>query len=222
MALKETERLKNEAKLANDSSFFAQDKTFISFLNARSLRKHQKDIQNDPELMKSSIIGIAETNLHENEEIHIDGFEGTFVNGGKGKGVAAFVKIPVINTVKIMRPTFSVIVLEFEKMIIGFAYMSKQANIDDIKNYITPLIQEKLKPMVIMGDMNYHFSHVKNQQMKSFFENFGFHQLIEKATHDEGHIIDHIYVSDLKILSKENVFLKSLYFSDHDALCVRL
>ena len=32
---------------------------------------------------------------------------------------------------------------------------------------------------------------------------------------------NHIYISSPIILSKDNVYLKSLYFSDHDALCVR-
>ena len=60
LAKKESDRLAEVAQIANDSSFFAKDYTFISFLNARSLRKHQKDIMIDPELMKSTILGIAE------------------------------------------------------------------------------------------------------------------------------------------------------------------
>ena len=62
----------------------------------------------------------------------------------------------------------------------------------------------------------------KNTTLKSYLEDFGYHQLIDKVTHDEGHTLDHIYVSNLNILSKENVCLKTLYFSDHDAICIRL
>ena len=47
-------------------------------------------------------------------------------------------------------------------------------------------------------------------------------QLVEKATHDEGNLLDHIYISSPNILSKDNAYLKSLYFSDHDALCIRI
>ena len=39
---------------------------------------------------------------------------------------------------------------------------------------------------------------------KSCLEDFGFHQLIEKATHDEGHGLDHVYVSNVNIFPKEN------------------
>ena len=51
---------------------------------------------------------------------------------------------------------------------------------------------------------------------------YSWHQLIDRITHDEGHTLDHIYVSNLNILSKENLYLKPLYYSDHDAVCIRL
>ena len=65
-------------------------------------------------------------------------------------------------------------------------------------------------------------SSLKQNTFKSCLEDFGFHQLIEKATHDEGHGLDHIYVSDEKMFPKENVYLKPLYFTDHDAVCIGL
>ena len=62
----------------------------------------------------------------------------------------------------------------------------------------------------------------KKNMFKSFLEDFGFQQLIKKATHDEGHGLDHIYVSNENIIPKEHVYLKPLYFSDHDAMCIGL
>ena len=108
-----------------------------------------------------------------------------------------------------------------EKIKIVFAYMSSQINMEEVNLYLKPMLLEKKKPTIIMGDMNFHFSEKQNT-FKCFLKDFGFHQLIEKVTHDEGHILDHIYVSDLDILSQENLCLKPLYFSDHDALCIRL
>ena len=69
---------------------------------------------NDPELMESSVLGIGETHLKGDEEISLHGFEGHFVNAGKGKGVAAFTKQSGFNITKILQPTFSAIVLEFD------------------------------------------------------------------------------------------------------------
>ena len=62
----------------------------------------------------------------------------------------------------------------------------------------------------------------KQNMFKSCLEYFGFHQLIEKPTHDEGHRLDHVYVSDRRIFPKENLYFKPLYFSDHDAICIGL
>ena len=158
LALKESERLTKEAKVAIESSFFAKNYTFVSFLNARSLRKHQKDIVNDPELMNSAIIGIAETHLHENEEILLHGFEGSFVNGGKGKGVAAFTKIAVHNIIKINQPSFTAISLELENLRIIFCYMSSKINMEEVNMHLRPVLLEKEKPTIVMGDMNFHFT----------------------------------------------------------------
>ena len=176
---------------------------------------------NDPELMKSSVLGIAETHLHVNEEVNLEGFEGYFVNAGKGKGVAAFTKIATNNITKVCQPSFTAILLEFEKLRIVFAYMSSQTKMDEVNIHLRPMLQEKKKPTIIMGDMNFHYSEKQNT-LKSYLEDFGYHQLIDKVTHDEGHTLDHIYVSDLTILSKENVCLKPLYYSDHDAVGIRL
>ena len=220
LAEKEAERLATEAQIVNDASFFAKDYTFVSFLNARSLRKHCRDIMNDPELMKCTILGIAETHLNADEEVQFDGFEGNFVNAGKGKGVAAFTKLVVNNASKIYQTSFTAILLEFDKIRIIFAYMSSKTDMNEVNIHLRPMLQDKKKPTIILGDMNFHFTE-KHHPLKSYLEDFGFHQVINRITHDEGHIIDHIYCSDLDLLSAENIFLKPLYFSDHDAVCLR-
>ena len=108
-----------------------------------------------------------------------------------------------------------------EKIKIVFAYMSSQINMEEVNLYLKPMLLEKKKPTIIMGDMNFHYSEKVNS-LKFYLQDFGYHQIIERITHDEGHTLDHIYVSDLTILSKENVCLKPLYYSDHDAMCIRL
>ena len=158
LAKKESERLAKEAQLAIESSFFAKDYMFITFLNARSLRKHQEDIKNDPELMNSTILGIAETHLYVNEEVVLEGFEGSFVNAGKGKGIAAFTKISAQNITKINQLSFTAISLELENLRIIFCYMSSTINMEEVNNHLRPVLLTKRKPTVIIGDMNFHFS----------------------------------------------------------------
>ena len=175
---------------------------------------------NDPELMESSVLGIGETHLKGDEEISLHGFEGHFVNAGKGKGVAAFTKQSLIKKFtkkKILQPTFSAIVLEFDRIRIIFAYLSNKLNMDEVRKSLQGIVDMK-KATIIMGDMNFHFpdQHI----MKSYLEDLGFRQVIDRVTHDEGHILDHIYTFGISV-SEGNVFLKSLYFSDHDALCLK-
>ena len=158
LAKKESERLSKEAQLAIQSSFFAQDYIFITFLNARSLRKHQEDIMNDPELMNSTILGIAETHLYNNEEVIFEGFEGSFVNAGKGRGIAAFTKISAQNITKINQLSFTAISLEFKNLRIVFCYMSSKINMEEVNNHLRPVLLMKKKPTIIIGDMNFHFS----------------------------------------------------------------
>ena len=68
-----------------------------------------------------------------------------------------------------------------------------------------------------MGDMNWHWS--ENHKMKSYCSRKRFSQLVEEATHDEGHIIDHAY-SDVNSFAK--ISLHSVTFSDHDLVCISL
>ena len=220
-AREEVEKLSLKAKASRDALFFATDDyTYVTFLNARSLRKHQKDIKGDEELMKSNVIGIAETHLHDGEIVELEGFEANFVNGGKGKGVAAFSRLAPMNVIKIKKENFSAIFLTFEDFRIVYTYISKGANIEEIKTEIVPLLQDKVKPTIVMGDMNYHYQ--ENHPLKYLFAEIDYVQMVEKVTHDEGNLLDHIYISSPDLVSKVNVYLKPLYFCDHDALCIRI
>ena len=218
----QVEKLAMKAKTTREAAFFASDEyTYVTFFNARSLRKHHEDISNDEEVMKSKVIGIAETHLYEDETVGLEGFEAHTVNAGKGKGVAAFSKIHAMNIVKIKKESYSAVFLSFKNVNIVFAYLSKGVNMNDINTYMVPLLQKRSKPTIVMADMNYHYLEEKNS-LKSLFAKEGYVQLIDKVTHDEGHVIDHLYVSSPELLSKDNIYLKPLYFSDHDAICIRL
>ena len=218
----EVEKLALKAKASRDASFFASDEyIYLTFLNTRSLRKHHKDISNDEELMRSEVIGMAETHLHEDETVKLEGFEGNYlVNAGKGKGVAAFSRNVPIDVIKIKKETFSAIFLSFENFRIVFGYLSKGVNINEFNTIIVPLLQDKTKNTIFMGDMNYHYLEERNA-LRNMFDKIDYVQMIDKVTHDDGHILDHVYISSPEILLKEDIYLKSLYFSDHDAACIR-
>ena len=219
----EVQRLSLKAKTTRDESFFASDDyIYVSFLNARSLRKHNEDISEDDELMKSTVIGVAETHLHEDESVELQGFVGNYsVNAGKGKGTAAFSKVIPTSVVEIKKENFSAIFLTFEDVRIGFVYVSKGASVIEFETYIIHLLQDNHMPTIVIGDMNYHYLEDKHA-LKALFTKVGYIQMIDQVTHDEGHILDHIYISSQDVLSKQDIYLKPLYFSDHDAICLKM
>ena len=99
-------------------------------------------------------------------------------------------------------------------------YLSKDANYQTAKLKIRPLLTKEL-PTIICGDMNFHYCE-KSHTMKDYLEDLEFKQMIEEITHDGGHLLDQVYVYPPQLLSEEDVATKPLYFSDHDALFLKL
>ena len=59
-----------------------------------------------------------------------------------------------------------------------------------------------------------------NHHMKLFLESRGFHQMVERATHNQGNCIDHIYVNTEVSTFGPEIEIQSTYFSDHDIITV--
>jgi len=69
-----------------------------------------------------------------------------------------------------------------------------------------------------MGDMNWHFHQASAHPMRVFLERKGFQQLVERATHDKGNCLDHIYINSAVSTLGPVVETQSTYFSDHDII----
>ena len=76
-------------------------------------------------------------------------------------------------------------------------------------------------PAIICGDFNVHPNEQKDNYnpLVNALASLGFVQLIDKPTHIEGHILDHMYVRDVDIAGWQ---LHHPYYSDHDAICCRV
>ena len=61
---------------------------------------------------------------------------------------------------------------------------------------------------------NDHYNNLVNS-----LASFGFVQLIDKPTHVEGNILDHLYVKEVEIAGWQ---LHHPYYSGHDAICCRV
>ena len=74
------------------------------------------------------------------------------------------------------------------------------------------------KPTVICGDFNFNYWKEPNNPVRVMLGKRGFSQVVTMPTNIYGTTIDHVYVKG--ILQK--YFLHYPYYSDHEAVCVRL
>ena len=188
----------------------------ISYLNVRSLKAHYQDVCNDNAINNSDIFGLAETWLDENESIHFEGFSSYFANFGKGKGQAGFTKVDLCCEPEIVSSkSCSAILLKTPEFHLVFLYLSQNYEKDFVFRLMTNWINVYV-PTVVMGDVNENC--LQNSKFENFMQVKGFHQLIQSPTHEEGAILDHLYVNEE--MRKKGVFSEKTccYYSDHDII----
>ena len=82
-------------------------------------------------------------------------------------------------------------------------------------------INEERK-VAILGDMNWKYDCEKTE-MKDYLENtLEFKQIVNVPTHDQGHIIDHIYINQKLIQEKPTFCSEPVYYSDHDIIQLKV
>ena len=186
----------------------------ISYLNVRSLKGHQKEVESDNYMMDSDVLGFGETHLLPEEEVNFDEYSGHFASSGKWRGTAACVKIGLIHqSFKAVSENYSAVLIKTTEFDTVFLYLSKDFDQECLFKQIDDWI-DKTKPTAVIGDMNWDISQDTN--MKKFMTARGFSQQIQKPTFNLGTIIDHVYVnralSDLGILTEQ----QAAYYTDHD------
>ena len=188
----------------------------VSYLNIRSLRAHQEDVRKDNFLIDSDILGFGETHLNKDKTVYFDGFQGSFGNSGKGKGVAGFTKMNLAADPKIMSSsTASAILMETSQFNIIFLYLSDNYDKQTVFDLLETWTQTPI-PTAVMGDIN------EDALGNSIFENFmrskGFYQMVDKPTRESGKLIDHIYVNDQMDQIGFSTQVDANYYSDHDII----
>ena len=217
----ETDRL-NEIALRREA--FEKDlhdsSTVIGSLNVRSLRKHLEDVLSDPFIKKCDIFGLCETWLHENETPEFPGYHGIFVSYAgdlaKGKGLAVFTKEPFdYEVLKVDDASASGVCVMLPKMNVVFLYLSQKFDWHLVRAFFDKIVRPD-RPTVIMGDVNWHYP--ENHPMKKYLLMREYTQMIRRATHKEGRIIDHMYTSNHFKGVEIGVKQQSTPYSDHDML----
>ena len=226
-ALAESKRLDEEfnARQSRDEEI-RKNHWKIAFLNVRSMASEDSygNVKKDDYLMDSDLFGACEIWLHEGQTVEFDGFTGHFATKGRGKGVAAFSKIALLCQPDVMlNKKSSAIFLQTEEFDVVFMYLSQGFDKNAVKKQLLDWINQE-KPTVIAGDMNWNYG--KNMIMDTFFKyKLQCEQLIQKATHHEGKILDHLYVNRAmsEVIKTSNSSqdahaMTSAYYTDHDII----
>ncbi|XP_067257297.1 uncharacterized protein [Chanodichthys erythropterus] len=96
-------------------------------------------------------------------------------------------------------------------------------------SYILPLFRERLITLInqinclpggkiILGDFNENL--FSNSTIHDVMQHFGFTQIVEKPTTENGTLIDHVYIKDID-LDKLTIDIMPTYFSYHDCIVMK-
>ena len=222
-AKQESELLKKRAEdRKNRNLFFEEGKIHVGFINIRSLKKHWQDLMKDESFQKCQVVGSCETWLELDEDVTLPGYKTEAVNVGRGQGIATFNKLQANVLFKHASPMLSIIALQFDNWLLVFMYCSQGAPNSDITSMLSELFQHVPGDnIIIVGDFNWDFLGPENS-LKIFFKQNGFTQYIENPTHEEGGLLDHVYVKGEQCGGRVAVYQKARYYSDHDALFIKI
>jgi hypothetical protein len=192
----------------------------ISSINIRSLNAHLKDLKNNYLIIQSDIICLQETWIEKSEDLNkylIEGFQLSCSTTGKGKGAAMYWKKTLNAKTEIFsNSSVQLVKLEHEFFDLITAYFNSKANIEEAITYMKNVIN-KNKKTFIAGDFNTGTTQTL-ELLKVQMNQIGFNMMNSESTHESGNSLDNLITNatDKKTL---NMFLYSLYFTDHDAIC---
>ena len=216
-AFEETKKLEAAFDNAKVATKLQRDNHWkVSYLNVNSLNALFDDLEVDNAINDSDIFGLGETWLNQNQIVEFNGYEGYFANFGRGKGQAAFSKIPLSSMPEmIATDRYSAILLKAKHFNIIFLYLSKNYEKDIVFHTLKDWIQNDI-PTAILGDINENL--YEGSKFHDFMNDKGFTQQIEEPTFIAGSLLDHLYIN--KAMEEKNVFFEknSCYYSDHDII----
>ena len=207
---KEYERLRSHENLLKPlESFSVFDSTLnITLLNIRSLLKHVEELQHHKDIISSDVLLLTETQIGQSYNINleyfkqnlndltnlvlsndVDKFKSLFLGHTDEVFVESTFRIPGFLLFDMEKNSFSELSLK-----VLLVYRSHQENIHDFLEALRYILTTHNDISIALGDFNIDF--LKNDRTTIELKNliFGFKQIIDKPTHINGGLIDHIYV----------------------------
>ena len=226
-ALEEIERLISVSINKNPTKWDDGDTSAmrISFLNCRSIKNKFENIKKDISLLKSDLIILTETWLEEYQNLDdykLPDYNESFNIGGRGKGMASYFTTSFSHKHDVKEDGFSISMLQNDEIDVVGVYRSQAGDMTDLIEKLDDIIDDN-KTTIVGGDMNICILSSPHNYLTKGMQDRGFRQLVNKATHIEGGLIDHVYVRKVKDCQYSwNIEDFPKYYSDHDSIGLTL
>ena len=155
------------------------------------------------------------------KSLEIPGYKLSLNSLSNGNGIAAYLNCDYTTFVDICRNNYQISAYRSNERVVINVYCSSKANhnsfLDDLLGLINNNISDH-ESIIIAGDFNISFWDKRdNIVIKKLKEN-NFSQIVTKPTHNQGHLLDHIYIRSTKC--QLQVVHQSIVWFDHDVLHV--
>ena len=205
----------------------------IMSLNVRSLKKHIFDIKANQLLLTNDILCFQETwfyaNDNSNELYEIDGFTGTFVSNGTGKGVAIYFSSEFSQTTSVAKPCYQIASVCSEEIFVINIYRSSICSNANDKELINDLLDilnkiDGQKTILVLGDLNFCEREESGHPLRRMLLGKNFASLLSSPapSHIEGRCLDQVYCRTGEGIQDCSAQVGTSSFSDHDALSIKV
>ena len=231
-AMNEIERLIKISVNNNPNEWEDKDikRTRVCFLNCRSMKNKFEHIESDTSLRESDIMFLFETWLEKEQEkasYELESYTSCFLSDGRGRGIVCYFKSSFNISEQIITRDFCLIAAESEKHICIGIYRSSHGPIKDFVQNLEDIVRREVlkgKIIVIGGDLNICAISKPNNLLTQRMMDLGFTQEVQNPTHNEGGLLDHVYVNlhdpNHRVVSIIHQMPK--YYTDHDGICMSM
>ena len=214
----------------------SQTDIVLTLINIRSLKKHCIDIKYDCKIAKSDILALTETRVKPSKYNTVESIESTLSEFQfyRQDNTNEFMSLAV--GVNIVQGTFVKQKAVYFPSINGvLVVVGRNDNIFQISLLYRPNHWQKLQFCIsleqtimsnnvdiILGDFNInYFSPSDSMNLRQLIERAKYIQMVQRPTYiSSGSLLDHIYVKQELLHKMKSIqfFIKSIYYSDHDAV----
>jgi hypothetical protein len=214
--------------VANLDPWFHSQTSFLKvvMVNIRSLNAHLGDIAADPIMMSSDLIFLCETWVfpaEDTEKFALPGFQLKQLAIGRGKGVAIYIKdnCSITDIKMTSHDKLQFIKVLHQNTVICSAYRSNNCEDQHMNDLVEEIVNDIHQKKILMGDFNLNTQSPEFRRILGTpMDRSGFKQLIMTPTHTEGHLLDLLFVNF--DLPDSSVFKHYPYYTDHDAICLKV